>query len=519
MKLSTEILVIGAGATGLGIAWDACLRGYKVIVLEQGDLAEGTSGRYHGLLHSGARYAVSDPASAADCAAENAILRQVVSPCIEDTGGVFLVLPGDPPEYPDRWQRACQSASVPVEEIPPSRILQREPALPHGMERAFHVKDAALDSFQLLHSLARSIEEAGGQVRLRHAGLRFLRHRSRVTGVEVQDRRTGRTLRIESELIVNAAGPWAGRVASRAGLRLPLALSRGTMIAFAGRPVQTVVNRCTFPGDGDIVVPIGTVAVLGTTDEPVSAPDHTQIETDEVQALVRLGRVLLPDIDQHRLLRAWVGIRPLYRPPGGRSSQTRSLPRAHYILDHDALHGVPGLISVLGGKLTTYRRMAEQTVDVAASQLGARRPCQTSSTSLRGARHHPYHRLPDRLARLDRGPAKGPHEIVCECELVTRHDIHDALERAPTTDLDDLRRGLRLGMGPCQAAFCAYRAADIVRKSMPQAPADGGLIPFLEERWRGIRALAWGPMLRQVELNQRITFELLGAAAPKTGPS
>jgi glycerol-3-phosphate dehydrogenase len=98
-------------------------------------------------------------------------------------------------------------------------------------------------------------------------------------------------------------------------------------------------------------------------------------------------------------------------------------------------------------------------------------------------------------------------------------EIHDALTRAPTTDLDDLRRDLRLGMGPCQAAFCAYRAADLVRKSIPQAPVDGGLIPFLEERWRGTRALAWGPMLRQLELHQRIAFELLGASAPKTGPS
>lgn len=519
MKLSTEIVVIGAGATGLGIAWDACLRGYKVIVLEQGDLAEGTSGRYHGLLHSGGRYAVSDPASAADCAAENAILRQVVSPCIEDTGGVFLVLPGDPPEYPDRWQRACRSASVPVEEVPPSRILRREPALPRGIDRAFLVEDAALDSFQLLHSLAQSIEEAGGQVRIRQAGLRFLRARSRVTGVEVRDRRTSQTLRIECELVINAAGPWAGRVAARAGLRLPLALSRGTMIALAGRPVQMVVNRCAYPGDGDIVVPIGTVAVLGTTDVPISAPDGTQIEAAEVQTLVRLGRVLIPEIDHHRFLRAWVGIRPLYRPSAGRSSHTRSLPRAHHILDHEAMHGVPGLISVLGGKLTTYRRMAEQTVDLASSRLGARRPCRTSSTSLRGARH-PYHRLPDRLARLDQmGPTDASHEIVCECELVTRQEVQDALARAHTTDLDDLRRDLRLGMGPCQAAFCGYRAADLVRKTIPHAPTDGGVIPFLEERWRGTRALAWGPMLRQLELNRRITFELLGAAAPKAGPS
>ena len=91
--LSTDVLVIGGGATGTGVAWDAALRGFDVVLVDRADLAEGTSGRFHGLLHSGGRYAVKDPHAAEECVAENAILREVAADCIEDTGGFFVTTP------------------------------------------------------------------------------------------------------------------------------------------------------------------------------------------------------------------------------------------------------------------------------------------------------------------------------------------------------------------------------------------------------------------------------------------
>lgn len=510
-SFSTEIAVIGGGATGLGIAWDACLRGYKVVVLEQGDLGEGTSGRYHGLLHSGARYAVSDPGSAADCSAENAILRRIAAPFIEDTGGLFLLLPNDPAAYVTAWLAGCRRAGVPTGEISPAEAIRREPALPRALARVFQVSDAALDSFELLHALSHSIEAADGQVWLRREVSGFVRRGGRVVGVQVEDRRTGESVRVEAELVINAAGPWAGRIAGRAAIRLPLALSRGALLALASRPVHTVVNRCAYPGDGDIVVPIGTVAVLGTTDEPVRSPDRTRPEGSEIHTLLRLGQALLPDLIHYRPLRAWVGVRPLYRPSQARSSATRALPRAHHILDHEALHNVPGLISVLGGKLTTYRLMAEQTVDLAASRIGRRRACSTMRTPLQPGGTRRFHTLPARLASLDaKAREHSPAEIICECELVEGADIRRALEASPTSNLDDLRRDLRLGMGPCQAAFCGYRAAGIVAQTVAHAPTDGGLLDFLEERWRGTRLLTWGSMLRQLEFQRRVSVELLG---------
>src|ERR687893_44615 len=100
-SVKADVLVIGGGATGAGVAWDAALRGFDVVLVERGDLAEGTSGRFHGLLHSGGRYVVKDPVAAEECVAENAILREVIPDCIEDTGGPFVPTPDHDPAYGD----------------------------------------------------------------------------------------------------------------------------------------------------------------------------------------------------------------------------------------------------------------------------------------------------------------------------------------------------------------------------------------------------------------------------------
>src|SRR6185369_11804653 len=101
--ISTEVLVIGGGATGAGVAWDVALRGFDVVLVDRADLAEGTSGRFHGLLHSGGRYVVKDVQAAEECVVENAILRRIVPDAIEDTGGLFVTTPDDDPEYGDRF--------------------------------------------------------------------------------------------------------------------------------------------------------------------------------------------------------------------------------------------------------------------------------------------------------------------------------------------------------------------------------------------------------------------------------
>jgi len=530
---STQLLVIGGGATGLGVAWDACLRGLSVTLVEQGDLGQGTSGRYHGLLHSGGRYVLSDPASAADCRRENALLRRLIPHAIEPTGGFFVSTQADSPEYADEWLAACGRLELPVDEIGPATALQREPLLTPRLTRVFEVQDAALDSFDLLHALARGVTQAGGTVLLRHRVSGLVPHGGGLLA-RIVSHGDESAFQLEAQYVVNAAGPFAGAVAAMAGVRLPLALGKGTMVAMASRLTHTVLNRCKPPHDGDIIVPVGTVCILGTTDVPVRSPTDLAMEAWEIDLLLSEGQVLIPTLRRHRALRAWAGIRALYRPaadrashpggdrassrlgtpeghPGGDRGATRTLPRAHVLVDHASTDAVPGLVSIIGGKLTTYRKMAEDVVDHIAALSRVKQPCRTASTPLPAAESRHY-ALDSRPIRL-RSASPVDSSIVCECELVSRPDIEDALRQSGSADLDDLRRDLRLGMGPCQGAFCAYRAAAVAARLLSDPPADGGLAAFAQERWRGLRPLAWGRGLRQAEMLRRVQVELLGAAS------
>jgi glycerol-3-phosphate dehydrogenase len=504
-NLATQLLVVGGGATGLGVAWDASLRGIKTVLIEQSDLGQGTSGRYHGLLHSGGRYVISDPQSARECAQENQILRQIAPSTIEPTGGFFLSTPADPSDFSDEWLAAAQSLGLPVEELTISQALNLEPKINPKIKRAFAVEDASLDSFDLLHDLAASIREAGGEVWLRHKLEALEISNSGVTGAVIRDLTTGRKFTLGVEAVVNAAGPWAAKVAQLAEIDLPIALGKGVMVALAMRPIQHVLNRCKPPADGDIIVPVGTVAVVGTTDVEVEEPTSLQMEPWEIDLILAEGDILVPGILNQRPLRAWAGIRPLYQPRSSTTADTRTMTRAHIIIDHGADHDCKGLFSVFGGKLTTFRLMAQETVDVVSQYFGVQAECSTATTALIPADSKRFYQLSERPSKVASIEAEQPaQQVLCECELVTYADVERMLAVDPDASLDDLRRDLRLGMGPCQGGFCSYRAAGLAHRLNPTAPQPYYLTNFLHERWKGIKPLAWGNNLRQMELSRRI---------------
>src|SRR5512139_2314242 len=157
-----DVLVIGGGVTGGGTALDLALRGLHVALVERADLTDGTSGRYHGLLHSGGRYAVRDPESARECIEENRILRRVVPHAIEDTGGFFITTPHDDPDFADKWLAACHACDIEAEEISIATLLAEEPALNPATTRAFRVPDASCDSFDVLTALGAAIATHNG---------------------------------------------------------------------------------------------------------------------------------------------------------------------------------------------------------------------------------------------------------------------------------------------------------------------------------------------------------------------
>jgi len=507
-RLDTDVLVIGGGSTGTGVARDAAMRGFRTVLVEKRDLTHGTTGRYHGLLHSGGRYVVKDPVSARECIAENRVLRRTMPHCIEDTGGFFVVTPSDDPAFGDRFKAACETCGVPCEEISPAEALRREPRLNPKIQRVFAVPDASADSFLATHAVAESARAHGAQILTYHEVRELVRSNGVVKGARVHDMVADEDVDIEAAITVNASGAWAGRIANLAGCRVNVIPGKGVMVAINHRFVNTVVNRCKLPSDGDIVVPSHSVCVIGTTDQGVPDPEHYGIEAWEVRLLLDEGEKMLPGFSAARVLRAWAGVRPLYSEET--VAKTREVSRTYTLLDHEARDGVGGLVTITGGKWTTFRQMAEVTVDAVCRKLGTQRPCRTHTEPLPQMEGGKYYTLGEGLQRIE--SAHEMSELVCECELVTRDRVEHVLEAGAET-LDDVRRDVRLGMGPCQGGFCTYRTVGLLqaRLGQPVEKANLALLDFLQERWKGLQAILWGEQLQQACLDELIYLGLMNA--------
>ncbi|MCL5780052.1 MAG: anaerobic glycerol-3-phosphate dehydrogenase subunit GlpA [Bacillota bacterium] len=517
-----QVVVIGGGATGTGILRDLALRGISGILVEQGDLAHGTSSRFHGLLHSGARYAVKDKEAARECLEENMILRRIAPNCVEITGGLFVQLPGDDPAYTNQWITACAEAGIICEETDVQEILKKNPVLHSNITRAFKVPDCAVDGFRVLWGNVHAARRHGARVLTYHRLTALHQRNGRITAVELTNQLNGEKKHIECEMVINAAGAWASEVAAMAGLGVHVIKDKGTLVAYNHRLMNMVVNRLRPPGDGDIFVPHGTITIFGTTSVTVDDAGCTKPGHDEVLDLIKIGQEMVPELESYRLIRAFAGVRPLYQENSAAGG--RSVTRNFALLDHQRRDGLAGMVSIVGGKFTTFRLMAEKTVDLVASKIGVNAPCRTAQEPLmapvseellkRGKKvfgvpgaKKAAERLGDSFVRVveqvENNPDKG--RILCECEVVSLAEIEQAAHNGDSFTLGDIRRKTRMGMGTCQGTFCSYRTLGALN-GYPQFTGNHReyLTKFLQKRWKGMRPVLWGQQLREAQLSTGI---------------
>jgi glycerol-3-phosphate dehydrogenase len=381
--MEADVIVIGAGATGTGVAWDLTLRGLAVVLVDKGDISSGTSGRYHGLLHSGARYVVSDPDTARECMGENTVVRRIAPRAVDDTGGLFVLLPGDEPSFVDGWTAGCRNAGIPVQELSISSALRQEPILNPRVQRAFQVPDGVCHSMVLTTALVTASREKGARILPFNRVDAFVRRGERIEGVRVIDATSGEAREIHSRFIVNAAGPWAGHVAALAGIPLSLDLSRGALVAYKGRLVHSAVQRLRPPDDADAILPRGQVSIAGTTEVPTTDPSDRRVEAWEPRLIGERIALLVPGISGAPVAHSWSAVRPLYDPRGRtKGADPRMWSRNFTVIHHSNVDGGAGMATVVGGKLSTFRLMAEKTADLVSRELGVDTPSRTSETTL-----------------------------------------------------------------------------------------------------------------------------------------
>ena len=528
----TQVVIIGGGATGAGVLWDLALRGIPAILLEQKDLANGATGRCHGLLHSGGRYVVKDSEAAGECVAENRIIKHIAPHCVHDTGGLFVQCRQDDPDFFAQWYAACQKIGLPTERLSADQTLALEPNLSGDILGAFTCPDAHVDVFQLTLSNIESAVARGATFKT-YAEVKAIDiEGGRVKGVRYRDTLTGEEGRIECEMVINAAGGWAEKVAELAGVEVPLRCDKGTLLIMNHRLSTRVINRCRKPGDADILVPAGPVCILGTSSITVPGPEGLTVSPEEIQHLLGLGAELVPALADARILRIFSGVRPLYVPKTASGAGGREISRGFALLDHESLHNVRGFVSIVGGKLTTYRLMAKAVADLISDKLGVDAPCTTHEVLLRQAHDEAALRKAHKLLPLpvvEKADKRlGPNlaaivsaiearpelaEVVCECELVTRAELEYVLgpkTSIPAKTITDVGRRTRLGFGPCQGTFCGYKAmlAGFQTHRWTAAEASEQFERYLDERWKGQSWINQGKQVEQLYLSH----DLFGVA-------
>ncbi len=370
MGSAYHVIVIGAGSTGAALAHDLALRNLHVTVLERAGVASGSTGHNQAQLHSGARYSVNDPESARECIQENWILRRILPEALELNDGLFVATDEAGMAYRSKFLEACAECDIPAQELKVAEALRIEPMLNPGIRTAIQVPDGVFDPYRLCLSFLATAAQHGANTRT------FCE----VTHLDVSNRRvtfrsriTGKSETLQGDVVINAAGPWAMQVAALGGLPVAVEPSAGAMLTIDRRVCQMVINLLDLPGDGDIIVPQRLTSILGTTSWSVEDPNNIPVPAESVELIYKVAEQLIPGIRQARLRGAMAAARPLLviEGAGGRTTT-----RGFACCDH-ATQGASGFFSVVGGKTTTARLMAEQVADKVCAFLHVDMPCRT----------------------------------------------------------------------------------------------------------------------------------------------
>jgi glycerol-3-phosphate dehydrogenase len=376
-----HVLIVGGGGTGGALAHDLALRGVRVTLVERGEFTSGTTGRHHGLLHSGARYAVNDHESAVECIDENRILRAIAPGSFEENDGLFVAIDDEDMAYLPGFLEGCEASGIPAEQLTPQQALRLEPMLNPGLKAAVRVPDATMDAMRMPLRFFATAKSNGATLLNYMEVTGLLVHDGVVSGAAVHDHVTGRDTEIHADLTVNATGPWSEKVASLAGVDVPIRPSPGVMLALRGRMCNMVINRLHASGDGDIVVPQRALSIVGTSSWVVEDPEDLGVPQDHVARMVTEGSKLIPAVATATHRAAWSAARPLIGSRGEADSG-RELSRTFKTIDHAAEGGAEGFVTITGGKGTTLRGMAEVCADVVCRKLGVEEPCRTRETVL-----------------------------------------------------------------------------------------------------------------------------------------
>ena len=392
-RMSTDpfdVLVIGGGIVGAGVARDAAMRGLRTALVERGDFASGTSGKTSRLVHGGLRYLKNFRIG---------LVRQAVRErdrLIREAPGLIRPLGFTIPTYEGRgmgrltlrfglwvYDLLSRDKVLPRRRwLTPGQVRELEPRLAEGGVKGgglYH--DALTNDARLVLAVIRSAADAGARVANYAEVIQLLRQGGRVFGARVRDCTTGATLEVHAPVVVNATGVWLDRLRSLSFAEPTLRPTKGIHILLPRAKVgnrEAVALNARRDGRMLFVLPWGDLTLVGTTDTDFGGdPDRVVPTAEDVAYLLEAVDEAFPEAHAapDDVVSAYAGLRPLIRRGGGQEESDISR-------EHELFADPDGLLSVAGGKLTTHRAMAEEVVDRVCSRLGRRIESVTASASL-----------------------------------------------------------------------------------------------------------------------------------------
>lgn len=382
---SFDLLVVGGGIVGAGIARDAALRGLRTALVERRDFASGTSGKTSRLVHGGLRYLKNFKVG---------LVRQAVRErdrLIRESPELVRPLAFTIPAYEDRgmgpltlrfglwvYDFLSREKVLPRRRwLTASKVQEREPRLsPSGLRGGGLYHDALTNDARLVLAVIRAAADAGAVVANHAEVVELLRADGRVSGARVRDRTNQRILEVRSSIVVNATGVWLDRLRSKAATVPTLRPTKGIHVFLPRQKLgnrEAVVLNAKRDGRMLFVLPWGTLTLVGTTDTDFEGdPDRVVPTADDVAYLLEAVNEAFPEarVGPADVISSYAGLRPLIREGEARSESDISR-------EHDIFDDSDGLISIAGGKLTTHRAMAEEVVDRVCSRLRRNLQCRT----------------------------------------------------------------------------------------------------------------------------------------------
>lgn len=510
------------------MARDCAMRGMSTLLLERDDIASGTAGTSAGMISSGFKY-YSEPEVMDICSHEVMHLRHIARHIAAKLPILFPIMDlgelgsarGGMMEYE---KRVKERGVPPFLILTPEDSRMIEPMLHPDIIASGYIEEFFIDPFRLCILQAKDAQGHGADIRTYCEVLEINRANGRVEGVTYFNRLTGTVETAKCKVLVNAGGPWADRIAKQAGLDFELRLNKGAHIILDRRVVNVGISTRAVDRRWAYMFPHENTTLIGTTAlDTWEDPDQLTTTQDEIEYLLKSLEFVIPSIRDARIIRTMEGVRPMapiWKVPED------EVTRGYEIVDHEK-DGIDGFLSFIGGKLVMCRHMAESVTDMVAKKLGNTSPCRTHLEPLPGNEddidvlsianefgisQHAIERL-----RARRGTEIGEilkltndhpswKSNVCTCEPVIEAELRYAIRNEFPQTLNDLRRRVRLGTGPCQGTFCTYKAASIMAEEMELngRQFQNDIMDFLSERWKGKRPPIRGIALAQEELVQGI---------------